>query len=85
MIIIFIVDISKWHLDGGDYFGIGKMSEGGTKSMICAVIFEELTLQKRIKNPENQIYEDVEDFTYAIKVKQPDFGKYVREDFSWCS
>ncbi len=62
--------IGKWHLDGGDYFGLGICPDGWNKyywyDMKCYL--EELTEEERVKsrNPETS-YEEwfSEDFTYA--------------------
>lgn len=62
--------IGKWHLDGGDYFGLGKCPEGWDKAywydMKCYL--EELTEEDRVRsrNIKTSFDEDItEDFTYA--------------------
>ena len=62
--------IGKWHLDGGDYFGLGKCPEGWDEEywydMRCYL--EELTAEERIKSRKSDTsYEEdmSEHFTYA--------------------
>ena len=62
--------IGKWHLDGGDYFGLGKCPEGWDDEywydMKCYL--EELTEEERIKSRQSETaFEETmtEEFTYA--------------------
>lgn len=81
--------IGKWHLDGGDYFGLGKCPEGWDEEywydMRCYL--EELTAEERIKSRKSDTsYEEdmSEDFTYAHQCSNRalDFlEKYKEEDF----
>lgn len=81
--------IGKWHLDGGDYFGLGKCPEGWDEEywydMRCYL--EELTAEERIKSRKSDTsYEEdmSEDFTYAHQCSNRalDFlEKYKEKDF----
>ncbi|MFA9397607.1 MAG: sulfatase-like hydrolase/transferase [Clostridiaceae bacterium] len=62
--------VGKWHLDGGDYFGLGKCPEGWDPKywydMKCYM--EELTEEERVKSRKSETsYSDDmnEEFTYA--------------------
>ena len=62
--------IGKWHLDGGDYFGLGRCPEGWDSrywyDMRCYL--EELTEEERLKSRrrETSYCQDMtEEFTYA--------------------
>ena len=62
--------VGKWHLDGGDYFGLGKCPEGWDSEywydMRCYL--EELTDQERLRSRKKETaYEPdmTEEFTYA--------------------
>ncbi len=62
--------IGKWHLDGGDYFGLGKCPEGWDENywydMKCYL--DELTEEERVKSRQSDTsYEEdmSEEFTYA--------------------
>ena len=62
--------VGKWHLDGGDYFGLGTCPEGWDTrywyDMRCYL--EELSEQDRVKsrNPQTSYGDDFdENFTYA--------------------
>lgn len=81
--------VGKWHLDGGDYFGLGRCPEGWDEEywydMKCYL--DELTDEEKVKsrNPETS-YEDwlTEDFTYAHRCtnRALDFlNRYKDEDF----
>lgn len=81
--------IGKWHLDGGDYFGLGQCPEGWDErywyDMKCYL--EEMTPEDRIKSRKWQTsFEDdmTEEFTYAHKCtdKAVDFIRnFCDEDF----
>ena len=64
--------IGKWHLDGGDYFGLGECPDGWDKDywydMKCYL--EELTEEERVKsrNPDTNKEPISEEFTYAHRV-----------------
>lgn len=62
--------IGKWHLDGGDYFGLGRCPDGWNPEywydMRCYL--EELTEEERLRsrNPETSYQPDMDEtFTYA--------------------
>lgn len=62
--------IGKWHLDGGDYFGLGVCPEGWDKEywydMKCYL--EELTEEQRVRSRKSETSYDedwTEEFTYA--------------------
>ena len=62
--------IGKWHLDGGDYFGLGKCPEGWEKEYWydMKTYLEELTEDERVRSRQSQecFREDFsENFTYA--------------------
>lgn len=81
--------VGKWHLDGGDYFGLGKCPEGWDSEywydMKCYL--EELTVEERVKSRcSDTAFEEGmdEDFTYAHRCsnRAVDFlDKYKEEDF----
>lgn len=81
--------IGKWHLDGGDYFGLGKCPDGWDDKywydMRCYL--EELTEDERRWSRTRKIMEEkkvAEDFTYAHRCSNRaiDFLKnYNEEDF----
>lgn len=81
--------IGKWHLDGGDYFGLGRCPEGWDPEywydMKCYL--EELTEEERVKSRRSETaYEEgmTEDFTYAHRCcdRAIDFlNRYKDEDF----
>lgn len=62
--------IGKWHLDGGDYFGLGVCPEGWDKEywydMKCYL--EELTQEQRVRSRKSETSYDedwTEEYTYA--------------------
>jgi len=62
--------IGKWHLDGGDYFGLGKCPEGWEKDYWydMKMYLEELTQEERIRSRQSaECYKPdfSEEFTYA--------------------
>lgn len=62
--------IGKWHLDGGDYFGLGKCPEGWEKDYWydMKTYLEELTEEERIRSRQSsECYNPdfSEEFTYA--------------------
>lgn len=81
--------IGKWHLDGGDYFGLGVCPEGWNPrywyDMKCYL--EELTEEERLKsrNPETAYEEGFsEEFTYAHRCSDRAIRfleEYKEEDF----
>lgn len=81
--------IGKWHLDGGDYFGLGRCPEGWDPEywydMKCYL--EELTQEERVKSRKSETaYEEgmTEDFTYAHRCSDRaiDFlNKHKDEEF----
>jgi uncharacterized sulfatase len=81
--------IGKWHLDGGDYFGLGRCPDGWDPDywydMRCYI--EELTPEDRLRSREFETSFDpdiTEDFTYAHRCsnRAGDFlGKHGDEDF----
>lgn len=81
--------IGKWHLDGGDYFGLGRCPEGWDPEywydMRCYL--EELTEEERVKSRKSgTAYEEdmTEAFTYAHRCSDRaiDFLKrYGEEEF----
>ncbi|MGM9652741.1 MAG: sulfatase-like hydrolase/transferase [Eubacteriales bacterium] len=80
--------IGKWHLDGGDYFGLGVCPDGWEEKywydMRCYL--EELTEEERVKSriPATNQEGIPEDFTYAHRCagRAIDFLKeYKDEDF----
>lgn len=81
--------IGKWHLDGGDYFGLGRCPEGWDSEywydMRCYL--EELTEEERVKsrNSDTAFSPDMkEEFTYAHRCSDRalDFlEKHQGEDF----
>ncbi len=81
--------IGKWHLDGSDYFGLGRCPEGWNNEywydMKCYL--EELTEEERIlsRQPKTSFREDMsEEFTYAHRCSDRalDFlDNYKDEDF----
>lgn len=81
--------IGKWHLDGGDYFGLGRCPEGWDPEywydMKCYL--EELTEEERVKSRKSETaYEEdmTEDFTYAHRCSDRaiDFlNRYKDEEF----
>ncbi|MFI3206647.1 MAG: sulfatase-like hydrolase/transferase [Clostridia bacterium] len=79
--------IGKWHLDGGDYFGLGRCPEGWDEKywydMKCYL--EELTENERVKSRQSDTsYEDdmSEEFTYAHRCSNRaiDFIEENKED-----
>lgn len=66
--------IGKWHLDGGDYFGLGTCPEGWNEKywydMRCYL--NELTEEERrsSRNPDTSFSGITEDFTYAGRCTQ---------------
>jgi arylsulfatase A-like enzyme len=81
--------VGKWHLDGADYFGLGRCPEGWDEEywydMKCYL--DELTDEERVKSrkPETS-YEDwlTEDFTYAHRCanRAVDFlNRYKDQEF----
>lgn len=81
--------IGKWHLDGGDYFGLGRCPEGWDPAYWydMRMYLEELTPQKRLMSRKPETMEDPgvsEAFTYAHRVtdRALDFlEKHKDEDF----
>lgn len=81
--------IGKWHLDGGDYFGLGRCPEGWDSEywydMRCYL--DELTEEERLKSRSSSLMdrEEVADsFTFGCRVakRAVDFLKrYKDEDF----
>lgn len=81
--------VGKWHLDGGDYFGLGKCPEGWDEEywydMKCYL--NELTDEEKVKSRQSSTsYEPglTEDFTYAHRCSNRaiDFlNRYKDEDF----
>ena len=81
--------VGKWHLDGGDYFGLGVCPEGWDPEywydMKCYL--EELPEEERVKSRKSETaYEDTmtEEFTYAHRCsnRAMDFlNRYKDEDF----
>lgn len=81
--------IGKWHLDGGDYFGLGHAPKGWDPAywydMRCYL--EELTEEERVlsRRPSTMRTRDISpDFTYAYRCsgRAVDFlNKYGDEDF----
>lgn len=81
--------IGKWHLDGGDYFGLGKCPEGWDENywydMRCYL--DELTKEERVKSRQRETsYADdmTEEFTYAHRCTDRALkflGEYEDEDF----
>lgn len=81
--------VGKWHLDGGDYFGLGRCPEGWDPEywydMRCYL--EELSEEDRIRSRQRETSYDetmTEEFTYAHRCtdRALDFlEKYVDEDF----
>lgn len=81
--------VGKYHLDGGDYFGLGVCPEGWDKKYWFdqKMYLEELTDEMRVKSRQSETsYEDwlTEDFTYAHKVTNRAVGfleENVNTDF----
>lgn len=81
--------IGKWHLDGGDYFGLGICPQGWDPEywydMKCYL--EELTQEERIKSRKSETaYEETmtEEFTYAHRCSDRAIrflNRYKDEDF----
>ncbi len=62
--------IGKWHLDGGDYFGLGKCPEGWEEKYWydMRMYLEELTKEERVRSRQSDEayrYGFSEEFTYA--------------------
>lgn len=81
--------IGKWHLDGGDYFGLGKCPEGWEEDYWydMRTYLEELTKEERIRSRRSsESYEAdfSEEFTYAHRCSDRaiDFlNRFKDEDF----
>ncbi len=81
--------IGKWHLDGGDYFGLGRCPDGWDEDywydMRCYL--EELTPEERLRSRDYRTSDDPElkeDFLFAHRCSNRaiDFlAKYHEEDF----
>lgn len=81
--------IGKWHLDGGDYFGLGQCPEGWDRAywydMRCYL--EELTEEERVRSRKSETAFEpdmTEEFTYAHRCSDRalDFlEQYAGEDF----
>lgn len=81
--------VGKWHLDGGDYFGLGKCPEGWDEEywydMKCYL--NELTDEEKVKSRQSETsYEPelTEDFTYAHRCSNRAINflnRYKNEDF----
>lgn len=81
--------VGKWHLDGGDYFGLGKCPDGWDEEywydMRCYL--EELTPEERLKSRDPKTSKEdpiTEEFTYAHRCsdRAVDFlEKHKDEDF----
>ncbi len=79
----------KWHLDGGDYFGLGTCPDGWDPSlwydMHCYL--EELTVEQRLKSRKSETAYDpdwTEELTYAHRVSDKAIGyldMHAQEDF----
>lgn len=64
--------IGKWHLDGGDYFGLGRAPEGWDKASWYDMrnYLEELTKEERVKSRQKNLTEKESvpaEFTYAFR------------------
>ncbi|HBC89367.1 MAG TPA: sulfatase [Lentisphaeria bacterium] len=80
--------IGKWHLDGGDYFGVGRCPEGWDENYWYDMrsYLEELSEKDRVRSrlPKTNEEDLSEDFLYGHRVsdKAIDFiGKNTDEDF----
>ncbi len=80
--------IGKWHLDGGDYFGLGVCPDGWDEKYWYDMknYLDELTVEERVKsrNPATNAEGISEEFTYAHRCAERglDFLKeYGEEDF----
>ncbi|MEG2381095.1 MAG: sulfatase-like hydrolase/transferase [Oscillospiraceae bacterium] len=81
--------IGKWHLDGGDYFGLGKCPDGWDSKywydMKCYL--DELTPDERVKSRNEATSKEdpiTEDFTYAHRCSNRAISfidEYKDEDF----
>ena len=74
--------IGKWHLDGADYFGLGRPAEGFDPKYWydMRTYLEELTEEERIlsRKSETSYHENMqEDFTYALVIYTFDHGDMV--------
>ena len=81
--------IGKWHLDGGDYFGLGKAPDGWDDKYWYDMknYLEQLTDEQRLKSRDSTLMEREnvdEEFTYGYRVVQKALNfieKYKDEDF----
>lgn len=81
--------IGKWHLDGGDYFGLGRCPDGWDPAywydMRCYL--EELTPEERVRSRRASTSREdpiTEDFTYAHRCSDRAIGfldEHAEEDF----
>lgn len=84
--------IGKWHLDGGDYFGLGRCPEGWDADYWYDMrnYLEELTPEERVisrRTDSIEKYDIKEEFTFGHRVadRAIDFLKnYNDEDFFLC-
>lgn len=81
--------IGKWHLDGGDYFGLGKCPEGWDEEYWydMRTYLDELTEDERVRSRQSRESfspDFSEDFTYAHRCSDRAIhflGQYKEEDF----
>ncbi|MFI3283868.1 MAG: sulfatase-like hydrolase/transferase [Erysipelotrichaceae bacterium] len=84
--------VGKWHLDGGDYFGLGKCPDGWDNEywydMKCYL--DELSDEERVlsRKSDTSYHEDMDaSFTYAHRCTNKALSflnKYQDEDFFFC-